>query len=169
MSLTAQPTARAAQRLQGRHVLGLFLAFFAAVFLVNGAMIYAAMSTHTGLVASEPYRKGLHYNDRIAQDERQARLGWVETLEAERAGRVRLTLADSGGRAISGLTVTCVLGRPTTNRHDIKIALTETAPGSYEAEAGQLAAGGWLVAVEARRVSGAEPLYRARRRLWLKP
>ena len=44
-------------------------------------MIYQAMSTHTGLVANEPYRKGLHYNDRIDADARQARLGWVDTLD----------------------------------------------------------------------------------------
>ena len=36
-----------------------FLAFFGTVFAVNGAMIYAAVSTYTGLVANEPYRKGL--------------------------------------------------------------------------------------------------------------
>ena len=76
-----------------------FIAFFGTIFLVNGTLIYEAISTHTGLVANEPYRKGLAYNERIAADERQARLGWTETLRgrprrprdacARRAGRPR--------------------------------------------------------------------------------
>ena len=53
-------------------------------------MIYSALSTHTGLVANEPYRKGLHYNERIEADERQARLGWSDSIEIGRDGRVTL-------------------------------------------------------------------------------
>ena len=78
MSPTVLPPAPRQQGLRGRHVLWAFLGFFATVFVVNGAMIYSAVSTHSGLVANEPYRKGLHYNERIAADERQARLGWTE-------------------------------------------------------------------------------------------
>ncbi len=169
MSPIVLPTARRQQGLQGRHVLGLFLAFFGVVFAVNGALIYSALSTHTGLVANEPYRKGLHYNERIAADERQAKLGWVETLEASRDGRVRLTLAAPDGRPVSGLGVAGVLARPATNRQDIKLALTETAPGRYEAQAGALARGSWLISLEARAPAVAEPIYRSRRRLWLDP
>ena len=73
MSPTVLPTApRQQQGLRGRHVLWVFLGFFATVFVVNGAMIYSAVSTYSGLVANEPYRKGLHYNERIAAAERQA-------------------------------------------------------------------------------------------------
>jgi nitrogen fixation protein FixH len=61
-----------------------------------------------------------------------------------------------------------VLGRPATNRFDVKLALTETAPGRYEAQTGEIAEGGWLVTLEVRMPTGAEPIYRARRRLWLK-
>jgi nitrogen fixation protein FixH len=169
MSPTVLPTARRQQGLQGRHVLGIFLAFFAAVFIANGAMIYSAVSTHTGLVANEPYRKGLYYNERIAADERQARLGWVETLEAGRDGRVRLALAGPEGRPVGGLIVDGVLGRPSTSREDIRLALTETSPGRYEALAGALARGSWLISIEARRGRDAAPIYRSRRRLWLYP
>ena len=80
---------RKAHGLQGHHVLVVFLAFFAAVFVANGAMIYQALSTHTGLVANEPYRKGLHYNERIAADARQSAAGLGETLEVTRDGRVQ--------------------------------------------------------------------------------
>jgi nitrogen fixation protein FixH len=169
MSPTMLPRVPRQRGLQGRHVLAAFLAFFGAVFLVNGTMIYSAVSTHTGLVANEPYRKGLAYNERIAAGERQAHLGWVETLEVSRDGHVTLALAEPDGRAVVGLRVAGSLGRPATNRHDIALELAETAPGRYEARAAAVASGSWLVTLEARRRADAEPVYRTRRRLWLEP
>ena len=103
---------RRPQGLQGRHVLVAIIAFFGTVFLVNGALIYEAVSTHTGLVANEPYRKGLAYNERIGADERQARLGWTETLQVGRDSHVMLALAERDGRPVRGLKVEAVLGRP---------------------------------------------------------
>jgi len=47
--------------------------------------------------------------------------------------------------------------------------LVETTPGQYEAHGPELAAGSWLIALEARTAEGAQPTYRVRRRLWLKP
>ena len=44
-----------------------------------------------------------------------------------------------------------MLGRPSTNRQDVKLDLVETAPGRYEAQAAALLAeGSWLIALEAR-------------------
>ena len=129
MSLEAQRTTRKPPGLNGRHVLGAFLTFFAAVFVANGAMIYSALSTHTGLVANEPYRKGLHYNERIAADARQGRLGWVGNIELSIDGRVSLALAESDGRPVRGLRIEGVLGRPSTNRHDVRLALAEKGSG----------------------------------------
>ena len=169
MSPTVLPAARRQPGMQGRHVLWLFLGFFAAVFAVNGAMIYSAVSTYSGLVANEPYRKGLHYNDRIAADERQARLGWSDALDVGRDGRVRIALTETDGRPVRGMQIAGVLGRPSTNRHDIAVALTEVAPGQYEALTSALAEGNWLLSLEARVHESAEPVYRIRRRLWLKP
>jgi nitrogen fixation protein FixH len=149
-------------------VLGTFLAFFAAVFVMNGVLIWRAVTTNAGLVANEPYRKGLHYNERIAAEQRQAQLGWTDTLDVARDGRVALVLTDGGGRPVTGLSVEAVLGRPATNREDKRIALTEVAPGRYAAQVAPLAAGSWLVTLEARD-HAEEPVYRLRRRLWFTP
>jgi len=165
----ASLVARRRRNVNGRAVLAVFLTFFGAIFAVNGALIYAALSTHTGLVANEPYRKGLAYNERILADERQAQLGWSERLELGRDGHLRLALAGRDSRPVMGLRVQGVLGRAATNRHDIDLALVETAPGQYEAQGPELAAGSWLIALEARTAEGAQPTYRLRRRLWLKP
>src|SRR5688572_2876208 len=82
-----------ANGLRGGHVLAAFLAFFGVIFAVNGVFLYMALSTHTGLVAQEPYRKGLHYNDRIAAAERQQALGWTSDLRlAPESGALTLAL-----------------------------------------------------------------------------
>lgn len=170
MSPTVLPTRHRQRGLRGRHVLLAMLGFFAAVFAVNGVMIYSAVSTYSGLVANEPYRKGLAYNERIAADERQARLGWSDSVEIGRDGRVALTISSGDGRPVTGLAIAAVLGRPSTNRHDIKLALSESKPGRYEAQAAPLGEGSWLIAAEARVDARAEdPVYRTRRRLWLEP
>jgi nitrogen fixation protein FixH len=167
MSPTA--AARRPRGVEARDVLAVLLAFFGAVFAVNGLLMYQALSTHTGLVANEPYRMGLAYNERIGAAARQAQLGWSERLDFGRDGHALFVLAERDGRPVRGLRVEGVLGRPASNAHDVKLAFVETAPGEYAAQTAQVPAGSWLIALEARAREGAEPIYRLRRRLWLKP
>lgn len=171
MSPTVLPTApRETGGIKGSHVLVSFLAFFGIIFAVNGSMIYRAVSTNSGLVANEPYHKGLHYNDRIAASERQALLNWTEGASLDRDGRLTISLDNEAGAPVQGLVINAVVGRPSTNRADIPLKLKEVAPGRYEASAGALDGGAWLLAFEARVAEKAEePVYRARRRMWLKP
>jgi len=161
--------ARRPRGVEGRDVLAVLLAFFGAVFAVNGLLIYQALSTHTGLVANEPYRMGLAYNERIGAAARQAQLGWSERLDFGRDGHALFALAEADGRPVRGLRVEGVLGRPASNAHDVKLAFHETAPGEYEAQVARVPAGSWLILLEARARAGAEPIFRLRRRLWLKP
>ena len=166
-------TAMARQRgtgLTGWHVLLVFMVFFAAVFAVNATMIYSAVSTHSGVVATEPFRKGLHYNDRILANERQLQLHWLDMLTIDREGRVQLSIANADGHAITGLSVATIIGRPSTNREDIKLDLAADAAGRYQARMTPLAPGSWIVSIEARTsAEAAEPVFRARRRIWLAP
>jgi nitrogen fixation protein FixH len=169
MSPTTLPTARAPAGLCGGHVALIFFSFFAVIFVVNGVMVYSAITTHTGIVSNEPYRKGLHYNERIADDERQATLGWRDDVALTRDGRIAIALVAEQSRPVSGMKVAAQIGRPSTNRFDTRLNLHETAPGHYEAQAGTLQAGAWIVALEVRTdLNAAEPVYRMRRRLWLK-
>lgn len=157
-------------QLTGRHVLFAFLGFFGVVFAVNGYFLYSALSTYTGTVANEPYRKGLAYNSRIAAGERQSELKWADTVELVADGTVSVTIAGIDNRRQEGLTVTGVLSRPSTSGFDHVLKFTEVEPGRYSAKAGKIASGNWLATVEARMVAtDTDPTYRARRRLWLKP
>ncbi len=156
--------------LRGRDVLAALFAFFGVIFAVNGYFLYAAISTHTGVVANEPYRKGLAYNERIAADERQAQLGWTATLEVERNGLIRLALRDRDGLSISAHAVTGTIGRPATSKSDQAVTLRESEPGIYFTKIGVLSPGSWIASLDITDRSNATgPSYQLRRRLWLKP
>jgi nitrogen fixation protein FixH len=139
------------------------------VFAVNGYFLFAALSTHSGVIANEPYRKGLDYNARIAADERQAELGWRDSVSVTKGGSVSVTMHDRAAEPLSGLVISGFIGRPSTVQHDHAFRLTEQERGRYAANVGALESGNWIIAIEVR-ASGddAEPAYRARRRLWLK-
>ncbi|HEX7076523.1 MAG TPA: FixH family protein [Hyphomicrobiaceae bacterium] len=158
------------QGLNGRHVLIAVLAFFGTVFLANGIFIYAALSTYTGVVADEPYRKGLRYNDRIAAAERQEQLGWTAETSLDPAAGLTLVLRKADGGPVSGLRVSGILGRPSTVEYDRQLVLQEVEPGRYVAGVEALSPGAWLVDLKAiwPGTGETEPVYRLRKRLWLK-
>lgn len=158
-----------ATQLNGRQVLIGLLLFFGIIFSVNGYFLFAALSTHTGVVANEPYRKGLAYNARIAADERQVELGWREIITATRGGELSLIVADRFGAPVLGLSVTAMIGRPSVAHQDLVVNLAEEFGGKYASRVGALDAGSWVVTIEARAEASAEPVFRSRRRLWLKP
>jgi len=158
--------------LTGRHVLWSLIAFFGLIFAVNGYFLYAALSTYSGVVANEPYRKGLEYNQRIAADARQHELGWTESLDiAATRDTLLLDLKDKNGLPVVGLkTVKAAVGRPSTNKHDVIVELDETAPGHYTAAIPKLADGEWVVSVNAvMPANAAIDVYRLRKRIGLKP
>lgn len=157
----------------GRQVLLGLIAFFGIIFGVNAVFLYSALSTHTGVVSNEPYRKGLHYNERIEADRQQNERGWQTDVAIEPTGdAVAITLLDRNGRPLTGLNVAARVGRPSTSELDIRLEMKETTPGHYGAKLAKLDAGNWLIDVEARelRSKGDDALvWRARKRLWLKP
>jgi nitrogen fixation protein FixH len=159
-----------ANGLKGWHVLAMLLAFFGVVFSVNGAFLYSALKTHTGVVTAEPFVKGLHYNERIAQGERQARLGWSTRLDVSLTGEIVLTVVGDDKRGLDHLTASGEIGRPSTNRLDRQLAFASAGNGRYVANTGALEPGAWLVTARLQsRDYGAEPVYRLRKRIWLKP
>jgi len=157
-------------RLDGRHVLLAVLAFFAAVLAVNAVMMYAALSTYSGVTSAEPYRKGLHYNERVGASERQQQLNWNDVAKIEPNGKVTLSITGADGRPIRNLSVDLSIGRPTTNRQDRKLRLLAQDAGGYGAQVVPLEPGAWIIDVEARATAtDEEPIFRSRRRLWMAP
>lgn len=157
----------------GRMALALFVGFFAVVFAVNGYMMRMALKTHSGLVANEPYRKGLKYNERIAADAMQAELGWSSDISfSPDARRLVVRLADPKGEAVDGMKLRAQLGRPSTSLQDLELDLVPVAPGRYESVLpDRFEAGVYIASLDVAAPRGGEHdvVYRARRRLWLKP
>jgi nitrogen fixation protein FixH len=172
MNSTSSIPSRPRRGLRGGHVLLIFIAFFATIFLVNGIMVYDALSTFGGLETPDAYRKGLAYNQRIAEGLAQAQRGWRDKLAyVPETQRVRIDLNDPAGAGVPDLVIAGEIGRPVTDRFDRKLEFTQTGPGTYEAEAAGLDAGWWTIDIEARKGAGAaaEKVYEARERLWIKP
>lgn len=152
--------------INGRHALLGFIAFFGVIFFANGIFLYYALATFGGGDTSDPYRKGLNYNETLAEAARQDAQGWRAALAYDRgAGRLSLSLHDHAGRELAGLHVDATLGRPATDRQDVTVKLKEMLPGVYAA-AVQLAPGQWLVSTAAGdpAAPGSAP-YRLKQRL----
>ncbi len=158
--------------ISGRHVLAGLIAFFLLVLAVNCAMIYTALSTFGGLDNANAYRDGLAYNARISAASAQAERGWHDTVETlADPPRLRISLLDRAGAPVTGLDLKASMARPATNRYDAPLALRETGPGLFEASLADVAPGSWILTYEAAPSGGrdGETVYRARKRLWLKP
>lgn len=156
----------------GRMVLIGLIAFFGVIFAVNGTMLALALKTNTGMVANEPYRKGLKYNERIAAEQRQQALGWKSEITVDaKAKRIVAVLTGRDGAPLTGLQATAKVGLAVTDREDSSATLSETAPGRYEAAVEIADAGNFIADLEVTDPNDSSQgvVYRARRRLWLAP
>jgi len=163
-------TARASSPkvLEGRHVLWGLIGFFGVMFFVNAIFVYFALSTFSGGDTSDPYRKGLHYNDTLKAQERQTERGWQTEVEYDdKTRQLRLSFLDKTAAPITGLRIGARLSRPATDREDRRIDLAEMSQGVYAATV-DLAPGLWVISVASRkggeRSGGA---YQLKRRLFV--
>jgi nitrogen fixation protein FixH len=147
-----------------------FVAFFAVVLAVNGAMIWIAFATWTGLTTVGAYQKGLAYNRVLAAAKAQEALGWrVDLNLAATDGRLavlNLTLADRFGDLIEDAQVTAAFVRPTQAGHDLELTVPHTHAGVYAAQAALPFAGAWELHLTIQ--SGGDT-YLMRRRIYLRP
>ena len=156
----------------GKHVLFGMLGFFGIIIAVNIVMMRLALSTHTGIVAENSYRKGVKYNDEIAASEKQAALGWQDDIRLAPTGdKISIDIRDKDGNAVRGLTIKATLGRPASEKYDLSVTLAETTAGNYEATVPARDAGTYVASIEATDPSRAQDgvVYRAKERVWLKP
>src|SRR5262249_29982834 len=88
-------------RLRGAHVLAIIVCFFATIFVVDGFMIYRAVTTFGGVETPDAYRKGVVYNASIASEARQAQLGWTDEIKVAGAPpHLRVNLRNKEGSAV---------------------------------------------------------------------
>lgn len=134
-----------------------FVLFFIVVFAVNGALVYFAAESWTGLETRQSYIKGLDYNRTLEQVEKQNALHWTTDLAVRVEGRdahLDLSLADARGLAIAGARATARFVRPTHEGYDFEIPLEDRGRGHYVAVAHAPLPGQWEVRVSVAHPSG---------------
>jgi len=80
----------------------IFVGGMAIVVVVNGVMVWFALSTFPGLSTAQSFDRGRAYNQVLAEAARQDAFGWSAGV-ALREGRIAVALTDRDGRAVEGL------------------------------------------------------------------
>lgn len=139
-------------RFTGWHFLACMVVFFGIDIAVNVAFIVRAVQTFPGEVADDPYEAGVAYDQTLAREAVERKLGWTAVIDdAGRAAKgevVSVRWTDKTGQPLSGLTVTGLLRRPATERENTNVHFSEAAPGVYRAVAA-VAPGAWDLDVTA--------------------
>jgi nitrogen fixation protein FixH len=158
-----------ARPLTGRRVLTYLVAFFAVIFLANGALVKFALDTLPGTEVDSAYRASLAFNGEVARAKAQTQRGWRVAAHVERnadgGARLRIDARDAAGAPLGGAGFTARLSRPADQRGDRVFALTEREAGIFTGDAGAVDAGQWDLIIESMR--GAERVYLSRSRLVL--
>ncbi|MCR9215369.1 MAG: FixH family protein [Proteobacteria bacterium] len=157
------------RKLTGKHVAFILAGFFGVMFAVNGVFVYFALDSFSGVSVDDAYRRGLDYNQELAQKQRQEERNWQHSLEfvqtGEGAGKVTLVLDDAEGNRIAGLTVNGHLKRPVIDVADSPVEFLELGQ-SYIAELDFADKGQWDIVIQLEG-GGFEDPYRLEKRIWV--
>jgi len=134
--------------LTGRKVLLIALAAFAVVIAANMALLFSATGSFSGLVVKNSYVASQGW-DRKAQA--QQALGWTALAEYH-DGMLQVTITGRDGNPMAGLNVVAVVGRPASDRDDLRLELAENAQG-YDASL-TLEPGVWRIAITGADLDG---------------
>ena len=138
----------------------IFVGAMAVVVVVNGILAWLAVGTWTGIETEDHYLKGLAYNENLAAEQAQARLGWTIDLALmpgtgaggdDRTFEVAVTFAAADSRPLDGLEVEIQFVRPTHEGFDVAARLAGRGNGVYAAPVTLPLAGQWQARVLARR------------------
>ena len=133
-------------RITGWHVLAMFGGMFSVMLAVNILFIVLAVKTFSG-ETDHAYVNGLKFNETLAANARQAKMGWTMALGLERpvsgGAIVEARLSDRQGAPLSGAIIQGSIGRTTVTKEDQILTFVETSPGTYRATISQLRPGRW--------------------------
>jgi nitrogen fixation protein FixH len=119
--------------IRGWHVLTGLVCFFGIIIAVNLTLAVLANTSWSGLAVENGYVASQHFNAELFAARRQAELGWKPDF-GYRAGRLELVLMDKSSHPLTGFKVSVELERPSTDREDRRILLSETSSGTYAAK-----------------------------------
>lgn len=132
----------------------MFVGGFAVIIAANGALVYFAQSTFSGLETEHSYDRGLDYNRTLEAAAAQEKLGWraeiVLSAEASAGHELAVSFADRLERPIDNLKVEAHLVRPASQGMDMVLALDGKGNGRYAAPVSLPALGQWEIRIVAR-------------------
>jgi len=130
-----------------------FVLFFCFLFVVDGTMVYLAVSSHRGVVNENAYETGLKYNDVLKEAEAQKKSGWTSKIAMQKDGGISVSLADADGVALTGVDVTGRVVRPTQDGYDFDLMFEKqkSETGVYTAKADFPLSGSWEVLIRAEK------------------
>ena len=147
-----------------------FVAFFGIVLAANGAMIWFAFQSWTGLETGSAYQRGLAYNRTLEAARQQAALGWKVGFSSEQTGErqavIELTLQDRHGDLLERAHVQATIVRPTHVGYDFMQGLIHKTAGRYQALLDLPLPGQWEIRIVAAEGGDA---YRLTERVYLRP
>lgn len=152
----------------GWTVLLTLLGFFGVIFLVNGVMIYEALSTLSGVDTDSAYQAGLQFEQEVAEAKAQDARHWrVDARLTPATGGERLDVIarDAAGQPLGGMQASAVFERPTDRRLDRNVVLIEDAAGRFHGSA-EVDAGQWDLVIELTRHG--EQMFRSKNRVVLR-
>ena len=125
---------------RSRWIPWVFVGGMAVVVLVNLVLVYAALSTFTGVTTGKSYDRGRAYNQVLAEAARQDALGWSARVTLE-GGVLSVVATDREGLPVGG-RVQGVLHRPLEGA-EIPLDFAAAGPGRFIAAAAPPATGQW--------------------------
>lgn len=125
-----------------------FIVFFGVIFSVNGAFVYFALKSNTGVVAERSYQQGAHYNDTIEKAEEQDSLGLIQSARFDN-GTVYWTLKTKDDMPITHADVTGRAVRPVQGGVDYDISFENAGNGTYISHIEPPLPGEWTIRLKA--------------------
>lgn len=138
----------------------LFVSFFGIVFVVNGIMVWLAVTTFSGLETEDAFARGLNYNETLAAEARQEALGWQAELKLARE-RIEVELRDQDGTLLMPERIVARLIRPSDSALDRLVVLELDGTGHHALNIASLQPGLWEVQMQIDR--GDERFFTAER------
>jgi nitrogen fixation protein FixH len=125
---------------RGRWIPWVFVGGMTLVVVVNGLLVWFALSTFTGVTVTRAYERGRGYDQVLAEAARQDALGWRGDITLE-AGVLRVVMQNDAQQPLHG-RLEGVLQRPLEGV-EVPLGFGATGHGRFAARLEPLRAGHW--------------------------
>lgn len=133
-----------AASIRSSYIPWLFVAGFGLVFAVNGAMVWLAVSSFSGLYGNGARDREYHYNHVIAEQKARDALGWkVNAKWRAEEGRLLVDVVQADGSGLAGARINAQLVRPAEKLEPLPLKFSELGDGRFAAHVDLPKRGNW--------------------------